>query len=185
MGVSPKIQDVAEKTAYLLILGSSIVSVDISQSVIHQMQQRAQDLKLNLEYHCMDARDMTSLESASFDYVLDKGTVDALVCGDDYDKDITSMVAHVFRLLKPGGLYMCVAKEFEIVTHRFKILIDWVSWSRVVSFGAPQHRSPFFRDIVAQCDYSDETWRNPSKPNDPQVYYVYLLRKKSQTDGES
>lgn len=59
---------------------------------------------------------MAELASEQFDYALDKGTVDALVCGDDYDKDIPAMIREVFRLLKPGGLYMyddCEAWTFS------------------------------------------------------------------------
>ncbi len=51
---------------------------------------------------------MPQYADASFGGVLDKGTLDALLCGDSDAADSAAMLAEVHRLLAPGGAYLCV-----------------------------------------------------------------------------
>lgn len=52
---------------------------------------------------------MPQLATASFGCVLDKGTVDALLCGDDDEADSLAMLRECERVLRPGsGVYVCV-----------------------------------------------------------------------------
>ena len=43
--------------------------------------------------------------------VLDKGTLDALLCGDNADEDSQRMVAEVWRVLEPGGSYVMITSQ--------------------------------------------------------------------------
>ncbi|KAF3495608.1 hypothetical protein DY000_02056773 [Brassica cretica] len=51
----------------------------------------------------MDVRDMSCFEYEYFDTVIDKGTLDSLMCGDDAPLSATRMLGEVSRLIKPGG----------------------------------------------------------------------------------
>jgi hypothetical protein len=55
-----------------------------------------------------DVRAMPQYVDASFGGVLDKGTLDALLCGDSDVADSAAMLAEVHRLLAPGGSYLMV-----------------------------------------------------------------------------
>ncbi|XP_074588922.1 uncharacterized protein LOC141844832 [Curcuma longa] len=59
-----------------------VVNIDISSVLIETMQAKYAD-KLALKYIKMDVRDMSPFESGSFDAVIDKGTLDTLMCGED------------------------------------------------------------------------------------------------------
>lgn len=86
-----------EKTATILMVGCgnsklseqmyddgyhSIVNIDISQAVIDQMRETCDKKGKKMEWVVMDATQMT-FDSELFDVVLDKGTLDAVICGKD------------------------------------------------------------------------------------------------------
>ncbi|KAL3627152.1 hypothetical protein CASFOL_028515 [Castilleja foliolosa] len=56
----------------------------------------------------MDVRDMSFFPDDSFDSVIDKGTLDSLMCGTDAPFSASQMLGEVSRLLKPGGVYMLI-----------------------------------------------------------------------------
>ncbi|GAQ78792.1 S-adenosyl-L-methionine dependent methyltransferases [Klebsormidium nitens] len=85
-----------------------ITNVDISPTVIKAMKMKHLDLP-QLKWVCADARSMTIFKSGSLDAVIDKGTLDALMCGDEATENVNSMVSEVFRLLRPGGVYLMVS----------------------------------------------------------------------------
>lgn len=55
-----------------------IVNVDYSDIVINKMKERYSSLT-DMEWRVMDICDMSSLEKESFDVILEKGTLDALL----------------------------------------------------------------------------------------------------------
>ncbi|KAF0922909.1 hypothetical protein E2562_002154 [Oryza meyeriana var. granulata] len=84
-----------------------VVNVDISSIVIEQMREKHVDIP-QLTYFQMDVRDMSFFGDKTFDCVLDKGTLDAMMCGDDAPLGASKMLAEVARLLRPGGIYMLI-----------------------------------------------------------------------------
>jgi len=88
-----------------------MVCVDYSPVVVEQMVKRLQKLKLtppNYVYEKMDAGNMT-FETNSFDNVIDKGTMDAIMCSPDGHETVFKMFQEVSRVLKPGGKYMLIS----------------------------------------------------------------------------
>ena len=59
----------------------NIWNMDISQIVIHQMVQRNQTSRPNMIWDVMDCRDL-KYNDEYFDLIIDKSTIDALLCGD-------------------------------------------------------------------------------------------------------
>lgn len=60
-----------------------------------------------LSDHEMDARDLKYPER-EFDVVIDKGTLDAILCGSESAKNAASMLMEVHRVLKRGGLFFLI-----------------------------------------------------------------------------
>lgn len=84
-----------------------IMNVDISSVAIDLMRRKYEDVP-QLKYMQMDVKDMGFFSNDSFDSVIDKGTLDSLMCGTDAPISAAQMLGEVSRLLKPGGIYMLI-----------------------------------------------------------------------------
>lgn len=144
-----------------------VVNTDISPTVIRQMSDKwgkilsPKRMKwLVDDVLCMD------LGPATFDCVVDKGTLDAIMCNLDQDlkkHNTQKVLDEVHRVLKPGGNYV------------------------VISFGQPEVRTPYF---LATGLYDNICWYALSPSGDDnnsssrvkttkrkQTIYIYNLRK--------
>jgi len=84
---------------------SSIVNTDCSAIVVAHMAEVYADMP-ELSYVVADCRDMAQFSGQQFDAVLDKGTLDALMCSDTSDHDVRAMLSEVSRVLCPGGVFV-------------------------------------------------------------------------------
>ena len=95
---------------------------DISESVIEQMAERNKDSRPNMKWLVMDITDMSEFESNYFDLIIDKGTMDALLCGNDAYLKVAKMLKESQRILKPGGHFFFIsygtpeAREYHFET---------------------------------------------------------------------
>lgn len=98
----------SEKMHKKLNFTNKVHSIDFEESIIKKMNNRGYE---GVEYHVMDALNMT-FEPASFDYVIDKGTLDAL-CADRSGESANRVVAYFNQIIKvlsvKGGTYICVS----------------------------------------------------------------------------
>ncbi|KAJ1974792.1 hypothetical protein H4R35_003443 [Dimargaris xerosporica] len=94
----------------------NIVNVDFSEVVIAKMRQRCPATAMpGMTWEVMDVRAL-ALPDASFDVVIDKGTMDALMCerGDVWDPSpeikqaVKEEVDEAVRVLKPTGKFIYV-----------------------------------------------------------------------------
>ncbi|KAJ1985585.1 hypothetical protein H4R33_003922 [Dimargaris cristalligena] len=122
-------REVPDKSGRVLMLGAGnstlsedmyrdgyhhITNIDFSETVIDQMRQRCADLT-EMEWEVMDIREL-QLADASFDLVVDKGTMDALMCeqGDVWDpseelmENVRREVDEALRVLKVGGKFIYI-----------------------------------------------------------------------------
>ena len=117
------VQEVCTRESRILMLGCgnsllseemydagfcNIDNIDISPVVIEQMEARNHE-RLDMRYFVMDATDLSQFDDRSFDVVLDKGTLDSLLCGDDAFINVARMTREVQRVLKPQGVYMVIS----------------------------------------------------------------------------
>lgn len=130
-----------------------ITNNDISAAVISQMA------KLNphpaMTYEVMDATKM-AYPDGSFDLVLDKSTIDALLCSDSPLVSVARMVAEVERVLKCGGVYF------------------------VVSYGEPDKRLEHLqRGHVAFDVEVKKLYKNAEQASNPSAlpHFLYVCRK--------
>ncbi|XP_077628785.1 eEF1A lysine and N-terminal methyltransferase [Crocuta crocuta] len=87
-----------------------IVNIDISEVVIKQMKERNASHRPQMSFLKMD---MTQMEfaDASFQVVLDKGTLDAVLTDEEEKtlQQVDRMLAEVGRVLQVGGRYLCIS----------------------------------------------------------------------------
>lgn len=84
-----------------------IMNTDISSVVIEMMKLKNEKIP-QLKYLQMDVRDMSFFPDESFGSVIDKGTLDSLMCGTEAPISAAQMLGEVSRLLKPGGVYFLI-----------------------------------------------------------------------------
>lgn len=128
----------------------NIVNNDFSPIVIEQMAHKFKDLPM--QWDVMDITKMTYPDN-EFDTVLDKGTIDALTCAEDYDNHIRLACTEYIRVLKPGSV------------------------AYILSFGQPEDRLCFFNPE------DDHPWKYlghdalPFEKAPGQYYIFYKIQK--------
>ncbi|RQM14888.1 hypothetical protein DD237_003055 [Peronospora effusa] len=131
----------------------NLLSVDFSARVIDEMQRKHPAM----QWQVMDMTDMRTLEDGSFDLVMDKGALDALMAEDtkEIKEDASRMLNEVERVLAPGGRYCCVtmAQDF-ILQHLLGFFLTakdntTTSWSVGVQELPREARKPFAPFFVA------------------------------------
>ncbi|KAL6746413.1 hypothetical protein V8C86DRAFT_2944014 [Haematococcus lacustris] len=102
MGSSQLHVDMVQLAAY-----QSIVSVDFALASVTQQQEACQGMP-QLQFKHADARCLPpeQFPDASFGGVLDKGTLDALMCGDTHDADTRLLLHEAVRVLRPAAWYL-------------------------------------------------------------------------------
>ena len=55
----------------------------------------------------MDIHNMTYADG-SFDTVIDKATLDAIICGDEAVCNPDKVISEIYRVLKNNGVYICI-----------------------------------------------------------------------------
>lgn len=132
-----------------------VVGMDISKTVIDQNKQRHSNIK-NLEFVVGDVLSMNELfDDNSFDFIFDKGTMDCLMSSFPTSKKVPAMIAEIFRILKPNGVFI------------------------EVSYGTPKTRLPFIKDLQYQWIIS-EPKKIENLNEEGHYHYVYIAQKNPQ-----
>ena len=84
-----------------------IVNIDISDEVVKKMKEHHEKLDIHCEWIEMDATKM-SFPDDSFDVVIDKGTLDAVLCGKDYYIP-NKMLREMYRVVRPDCSVMLIS----------------------------------------------------------------------------
>lgn len=105
----------------------SVLSIDISPTLIQKMSQRYQN-EPNLYWKVMDCTHL-DVEANSFDFVVDKGTIDALYCDCNMKVNVESALNEITRVLKQGCYFIDISYgdpsiRQELVTYPNLILIE-------------------------------------------------------------
>lgn len=75
----------------------------------------------------MDVREMSGFDSHSFNAVIDKGTLDSLLCGHNSRQNAAKMLEEVGRVLKDKGVYILIT--YGAPTYRLNLLKEMGSWT--------------------------------------------------------
>ncbi len=85
----------------------SVTCIDYALAALTHAQARAAG-RTGLSYVAMDALRL-GFADASFDVVVEKGTIDAIACSTPRDENLTALFAEVARVLRPGGLLVSIS----------------------------------------------------------------------------
>ncbi|OHT11419.1 Menaquinone biosynthesis methyltransferase [Tritrichomonas foetus] len=130
-----------------------VVGYDASSVVIEQNKQRYGN-ESRLEWICGDVTKMEKIESNKFDFVIDKGTIDSLMCAGSSARSVTQILAEVARVLKPGGVFV------------------------EVSYGTPNTRTSFLKN--PQFGWNLLENQEIEKITEKDTYhYIYFAQKNS------
>lgn len=83
-------------------------SIDWSPAVIASQAARAA-AAAGLTFRVADATCLAFAAAASFDIVVDKGCLDSVLCSDASLVQAAALVREARRVLRPGGVYVCVS----------------------------------------------------------------------------
>ncbi|XP_074307360.1 uncharacterized protein LOC141642453 [Silene latifolia] len=103
-----------------------IVNIDISSVVIEAMQKKYSNSS-KLTYITMDVRNMSAFQTGSFDAVIDKGTLDSILCGDNSKQNSSMMLEEVRRVLKDNGVYILIT--YGVPAFRLDLLRNAGNWN--------------------------------------------------------
>jgi len=111
----------------------NLYNIDISPTVIAKMKEQHEKQDIHCHWEEMDATALT-FPSDHFDCVIDKGTLDAVLCGDDYSIP-NKILKEMFRVVKPG-------KSVLLITHgnpaNRKFLFEWNFYPETTSVSYKQ-----------------------------------------------
>ena len=82
-----------------------------------------------MTWQVMDITDMSAFATDSFDIAIDKSTIDALLCGDDFLLKVALMLKETQRVLKPGGHYFAISYG-KPENRRSHFIRGFLSWTR-------------------------------------------------------
>jgi ubiquinone/menaquinone biosynthesis C-methylase UbiE len=99
---------------------TNVANMDYDDRVIQTMAERNK-ARPQMKWQTDDMRVLSTFEDASFDVVIDKGALDALMSSPEAKPDALEMMASITRKLKPGGRYLCITLSQSFV---FNVLSD-------------------------------------------------------------
>ena len=82
-----------------------ITNIDFAESVVQMMK----DKYPAINYHHLDARQMDVFGDNEFALVIDKGTLDCVLCNEDAEVQAKNMMEEVRRVLAENGLYILIS----------------------------------------------------------------------------
>lgn len=129
-------------------------NIDICENVIEFMKERCKDRK-GMVFETMDVKNL-SYKDETFDLIIDKSTIDALLCGEHSFMNVATMTKEMSRVLKTGGIYL------------------------VISYGDPESRMPHLEREHLGFDINIYTIKKEEdKEEQPRnkSHYVYICKK--------
>lgn len=88
----------------------NVLNIDISPSVVADMSAKYERRRNRFEVG--DIRDL-EYKKNSFDLVIDKGTMDSMMCAETSSYDIDKMFKEISRVMKPGGVFIEISNACE------------------------------------------------------------------------
>ncbi|OWZ08226.1 Methyltransferase [Phytophthora megakarya] len=136
-----------------------LMNVDVSEIVVKQMAAKYEERVESLQWQKMN---MCSLDFAdeTYDAVVDKGTMDSILCGEGSTANVAKMCQEIHRVLKPNGVYF------------------------IVSYGVPDNRLSYLENKELQWKVTVHTVPKPtvsavqvSEADANAVHYIYVCQK--------
>ena len=139
-----------------------ITNIDISFTVIKQMQEMYKEKIPNLPFKQMDVRSL-QYDDGTFDAVIDKGTFDSVLCGDGSGPNADLMLEQIYRCLSPTGVYICMTYGLPE--------------QRMGYFQKPDFYWTIFQHKIAKPTISTSAVVANEDKNEKNFHYIYVMRK--------
>lgn len=102
---------------------SHIICLDYSSSCINQLVE-SWGTRSNMSFVVGDATRLENIPVVAnvegrIDAIVDKGLIDALMCGEGWNGDVERLLISAARQLKRGGSYICVSYKLSAATKEF------------------------------------------------------------------
>lgn len=102
---------------------SHIICLDYSSSCINQLVE-SWGSRSNMSFVVGDATRLENIPDVAnvegkIDAIVDKGLIDALMCGEGWNGDVERLLTSAARQLKRGGTYVCVSYKLSAATKEF------------------------------------------------------------------
>lgn len=140
---------------------TNITNVDISNVVIKAMQDKYKE-KQGMSFAQMDVKALENAEG-SFNIVVDKGTLDSILCGEQSTHNVHKALSEITRVLDPKGVYVSI------------------------SHGQPSYRLSYLQRPELGWEVTVQTVLKPmmgmanAQSNQPEdkdnVHYIYVCKK--------
>lgn len=156
---------------------SEVINVDISSVVIEAMQRKYSTTP-RLKYMVMDVRDMSAFDTRSFAAVLDKGTLDSLLCGHNSRQNAAKMLQEVWRVLKDKGIYILITYGSPV--YRLPVLkeLTWTIKLHVIGKIQSENTSNLTRELTTPIPLDvDGDSTDTSVGMSADVHYIYVCMK--------
>ena len=98
----------------------NIINIDFSNKVISYMDEKCRGKYPKMIFKVLDVCEMKDFDSGQFNIVIDKGTLDSVLCSENPVQNCQKMISEVYRVLNHGGKYICIS--FGDSEHRMKFL---------------------------------------------------------------
>ncbi|KAE8038298.1 hypothetical protein FH972_010823 [Carpinus fangiana] len=167
-----------------------IMNIDISSVAIDMMRRKYEYIP-QLKYMQMDVRDMSLFPDESFDSVIDKGTLDSLMCGTDAPISAAQMLGEVSRLLKPGGIYILITygDPTARMPHLRRPLYNWKTMLYIIprpGFEKPENCSSSTKSCLEPVPTTESGLLPPGFVlEDPDSHFIYVCKKMDETELSS
>ncbi|KAG6428259.1 hypothetical protein SASPL_112510 [Salvia splendens] len=155
---------------------NEVTNVDISRVVIEAMQAKYSDNPM-LKYMVMDVRDMSAFDTRSFAAVIDKGTLDSLLCGYSSRQNAAKMLEEVWRVLEDKGVYILITYGSPV--YRLPVLKE-LSWNiklHVIGKLQSGNTSNLTRDLTTPIPLDANGGSTESVGINADVHYIYVCIK--------
>ncbi len=96
----------------------NLINIDYSLPCVQQMTERYLDYP-EMKFILMDCTDMT-FEKSVFDVIIDKGTLDSVLCSEGASDNAHRTLKGVHQALQPNGVYFCLS--YGVPSHRMHYL---------------------------------------------------------------
>lgn len=111
----------------------------------------------------MDVLNMKEVPNSEYNVVIDKATLDSILCGDNSEANCEKMLLEINRVLKPNGIYICISYGSE--EHRKEYLKN-----KVISFWEMKVERVIKPSLAVTGNISDE--KDPKN-----CHYIYIMTK--------
>ena len=132
------------------------------------MIEKNKDARPEMTWQVMDITDMSALKTDSFDLVFDKGTIDTLLCGDDFLTKVAQMLKETQRVLVTGGHYFVVSygKPESRSNHFIRGFLSWERREFIL----------YERNIEKEED-KKEIKEEEEEEEENKTHYIYVCTK--------